>query len=61
MQITYHQGNKPQEEEIPGQSSAAASFQMDDLANPPSPASEGKILNSLVILFYLNADHIFTL
>ena len=45
----------------PGQSSAAASSQMDDLANPLSPPLEGKVLNSLVISFHLNIEYTFVL
>jgi len=46
---------------FPGQSSAAATSQIDDLANLPSPPSEGKVLNSLVISSRLNIKHIFNL
>jgi len=46
----------------PGQPSAAALIpQIDDLANPPSPISEGKVLNPLVILSRLNIKHVFNL
>jgi len=46
---------------FPGQSSAAATSQIDDLANLPSPPSEGKVLNSLVISSRRNIKHIFNL
>ena len=46
----------------PGQSSTTAlTSQTDILANPPSPPSEGNILNFLVILFCLDTEHIFNL
>jgi hypothetical protein len=44
----------------PGQSpTVALTSQTDVLANPPSLPSEGNILNSLVISFHLDTDHIF--
>ena len=46
---------------FPGQSSAAVTSQIDDLANLPSPPSEGKVLNSLVISSRRNIKHIFNL
>ena len=45
-----------------GQSlTTALTSQTDVLANPPSPPSEGNILNFPVVLFYLDAEHIFNL
>jgi len=41
----------------PGQSSAVAILQSDDLANLPS-SSEGNFLNSLYICIYLDTNHI---
>jgi hypothetical protein len=46
----------------PGKSSSAApTSQTDILANPPSPHSEGNIMNFPVILSHLDTEHILNL
>jgi len=40
--LSYTKVTTRKKKKSPGQSSAAAASQIDDLANPPSPPSEGK-------------------
>ena len=59
--LSYTKVITRKKKKFPGQSSAAATSQIDDLANLPSPPSEGNILNFSVILFYPDTEHIFDL
>jgi len=57
--LSYTKVISRKKKKSPSQPSTAATSQIDDLANPPSPPSEGKTLNSLVISFHLNTEYIF--
>jgi hypothetical protein len=59
--LSYTKVTTRKKKKSAGQSSAAATPQTYDLENPPSPPSEGKVLNSLVTSFHLNIEHTFNL